>query len=84
MNPTPFHDTPSTTPQQADLFGGWPAHAGGIPTPQPAPGTPQPVPQPPPTMPEPMPPEIEEPDAPGEHEPMGEPYVPPKEIVALH
>jgi hypothetical protein len=51
--------------------------------PQPVPTTPEPMPQQPPEFPGQVPPEIEEPEVPGEHEPMHDPQAPPP-ITAWH
>lgn len=74
MNPTALQPDPSATPPTA-LY--------GVTTPQPAPGAPEPMPQSPPEYPDNVPPEIEEPELPGEREPMHDPQMPPP-IVAIH
>lgn len=65
------------------LPSGSPFNCYGVTTPQPAPGAPEPMPQSPPEYPDQVPPEVEEPEVPGEHEPMHDPQMPPP-IVALH
>ena len=77
---------PSTPadPLQPDLFDSWPAPMAAVTPPQPVPGTPQPFPQSPPEYPDNVPPEIEEPEVPGENQPIRDPQGPPPDIIALH
>jgi len=81
------HDEPQAAAGalQPDLFDAWPAPMAAVTTPQPPPGAPpQPFPQSPPEYPDNVPPEIEEPQVPGENQPMRDPQGPPPDIIALH
>lgn len=81
------HDEPQAAADalQPDLFDAWPAPMAAVTTPQPPPGAPpQPFPQSPPEYPDNVPPEIEEPQVPGENQPMRDPQGPPPDIIALH
>lgn len=60
------------------------ASLNAVTPPQPTPGAPQPFPHSPPEYPDNVPPEIEEPEVPGENEPMRDPQGPPPDIIALH
>ena len=73
-----MHCTPSSTPAGPTAW-----HLMASTPPQPVPTTPEPLPQQPPEYPGRLPPDIEEPEVPGEHEPMHDPQAPPP-ITARH